>query len=173
MDGGFVFSSRIQLLARHPAVETAFEQWYLQEYFAFGRALGTRTPLSGIEKLSPASRTCVDVSTGEYETEVYWRPEYCPLDRPYSEFVREFADRFKRVVDDRTQEDAEYGVLMSGWIDSRIIPAALDSEATGYHMNEWENQEAEITRMVTEMAGHDFEFLLFSSIDLHSVYTGL
>lgn len=26
-------------------------------------------------------------------------------------------------------------------------------------MNEWENQEAEITRLVTEMAGHDFEFL--------------
>ena len=158
-DDAFVFSSHLQQLARHPDIETNFDQQYLHEYFSFERALGTRTPLSGVGKLPPASQTHIDLSTGEYETEVYWRPEYRPLDRPYSDFVREFADRFERAVSDRTQEDAEYGVLMSGGIDSRIISAALDPGATGYHMNEWENQEAEITREVTEMAGHDFEFL--------------
>lgn len=158
-DGAFVFSSRIQLLSRHPGVETGFDQRYLHEYFAFERALGTRTPLSGIEKLPPASRTTIDISTGESETDVYWRPEYRPLDRSYSYFVSEFADRFKRAVDDRTQEDAEYGVLLSGGIDSRLISATLDSSATGYHMNEWENQEAEISRQIAEIAGVDFEFL--------------
>ncbi|MEM4782015.1 MAG: asparagine synthase-related protein, partial [Halalkalicoccus sp.] len=157
-DDGFVFSSRIQSLARHPAVETEFDR-YLHEYFAFERVLGTRTPLSGIEKLPPASRTRIDVSTGESETTVYWRPEYRPLDRSYSYFVREFAELFEQAVADRTPEDAEYGVLMSGGIDSRLIAAALERSATGYHMNEWENREAEIAREISDLAGHEFEFL--------------
>ncbi|MCH7661612.1 MAG: asparagine synthase [Euryarchaeota archaeon] len=157
-DDGFVFSSRIQVLARHPDIKTGFDR-YLHEYFAFERVLGTRTPLSGIEKLLPASKTRVDVSTGKSETTVYWRPEYRPLDRSYSYFVREFADRFERAVADRTQEDAEYGVLVSGGIDSRLIAAALGSPVTGYHMNEWENREARIAREVADVAGHDFEFL--------------
>lgn len=158
-NGAFVFSSRLQLLPRHPGVETGFDRRYLHEYFAFERALGTRTPLSGVEKLPPASQTTIDTSTGESETDVYWRPKYRPLDRPYSYFVREFAERFERAVDDRTRVDTEYGVLLSGGIDARLILAALESSATGYHMNEWENQEAEIAREIANTAGHDFEFL--------------
>lgn len=157
-DDGLVFSSRIQSLARHPAIETEFDR-YLYEYFAFERVLGTRTPLSGIEKLPPASTTTIDISTGESVTSVYWRPKYRPLDRPYSYFVREFKDRFKKAVADRTREDTEYGVLMSGGIDSRLIAAALEPSATGYHMNEWENREAEIARRIASTAGHRFEFL--------------
>ncbi|ELY61120.1 asparagine synthase [Natronolimnohabitans innermongolicus JCM 12255] len=154
-----VFSTQLQTLPEYPSVKPSFEDRYLYEFFSFERAIGTRTPISNVEKLPPASITTVDIESGDYQTNVYWRPEYQPVDRPYSYFVQEFADIFKQAVIDRTQDDANYGVLLSGGIDSRIILAAMDSSVTGHHMNEWMNQEAELAKKISNKTGNEFDFL--------------
>lgn len=161
-DSGLVFSTDIQTLPQHPDVTPAFDLEYLAEYFTLQRSFGLKTPLEGIELLPPGSTTTVDVGTGAVETRRYWEPEYAPNNRPRSYFVDQLATIVKQVVEDRTQSDATYGLLLSGGSDSRLALAALtaaDRSVHAYHLNEWENREAKIARRVAETAGAEFTFL--------------
>ncbi|NKE37475.1 asparagine synthase [Natronococcus sp. JC468] len=157
-DGSIVFSTNIQLLPFHPNVDTAFHPAYLHEYLAFRCTFGVKTPLEGIEKLEPGTITSVALDDGSVHTEQYWRPRYRPRDESFAWFVEEFADRFQTVIDEWTHDGREYGVLLSGGRDSRLILAALEN-ATGFHMNDWMNREAHIAERVAHEAGAAFELL--------------
>jgi asparagine synthase (glutamine-hydrolysing) len=163
-DDTVVFSTAAQSLSRHPAVRPAFDQEYVTEYLACDfRTFGVRTPLEGTARFPPGAVTTIDTSSGSIEPESYWEPRYRPLDRPFSYFVEEFTDRFERTVTERIRPDREYGLLLSGGADSRLVLAAMDSATrerlTAYHMSGWLNREARIARAVAETAGVDFEWL--------------
>lgn len=153
-----VFSTNVQFLPFHPAVETAFDPGYLHEYLAFRRTFGVKTPLEGIETLRPGTTTTISLTDGERSQDSYWRPRYRPRDRPFDWFVDTFADRFQTVVDEWTRDDSEYGILLSGGSDSRLVLAALD-DATAFHMNDWMNREARVAERVALAAGAEFELL--------------
>ena len=157
-DGAIVFSTNIQLLPFHPAVDTAYNPAYLHEYLAFRCTFGVKTPLEGVEKLKPGTATSIAIDDGSIRTEQYWRPRYRPREESFEWFVQEFADRFQTVIDEWTQADKEYGVLLSGGRDSRLILAALD-DATAFHMNDWLNREARIALRIAFEAGAEFELL--------------
>ncbi|MDG5762057.1 asparagine synthase-related protein [Natronococcus sp. A-GB1] len=157
-DGTIVFSTNIQLLPFHPAVDTAYHPAYLHEYLAFRCTFGVKTPLESVEKLEPGTITSIAVDDGSIRTEQYWQPRYRPSNESFEWFVKEFADRFQTVIDEWTQPDKEYGVLLSGGRDSRLILAALD-DATAFHMNDWLNREARIALRVAFEAGAEFELL--------------
>ncbi|NUB93749.1 asparagine synthase [Haloterrigena sp. SYSU A121-1] len=152
------FSTNIQFLPYHPDVDTAFNPVYLHEYLAFRRTFGVTTPLEGVEKLQPGTITTMSLVDGATQSDQYWRPEYCPRDESFEWFVDEFVRRFRTVVDEWTRDDCEYGVLLSGGRDSRLVLAALE-DATAFHMNDWMNREARIAERVALEAGVDFEVL--------------
>ncbi len=156
---GLVFSTDIEAVAGHPAVETAFDLDYLHEYLVFRRTFGVKTPLAGIEELQPASVSTVDVNTGSVEVERYWQPRYRPRDVPFEQFVDEFVETFERVIDEWHRDDLRYGVLLSGGSDSRLNLAALDPGVTAFHMGDWMNREARTAEQVAIESDSEFVFL--------------
>lgn len=161
-DGGAVFSTDVQSLPRHPSVPRGFDVDALAEYFTLQRPFGLETPLEGIELLPPGSITTIDLGDGSLETSRYWEPRYEPEDRPRSYFVDRLATLVERVVEERSSPDATYGLLLSGGSDSRLALAALsaaDRTVRTYHLNEWENQEADVARRAAASVGADYTFL--------------
>ncbi|WP_266075712.1 asparagine synthase-related protein [Haladaptatus caseinilyticus] len=154
-----VCSTDIQAMPRYPGVETSYDLDYLAEYLTWKRSFGVTTPLDGVEKLPPASVTTLDLDTMTQRSRCYWRPEYTPVDKPFRYFVERFADIFRRIFDEWVCDDHEYGLLLSGGSDSRLILAAMDRPATCYHMNGWWNREAETAKRVAETADSEFVFL--------------
>jgi asparagine synthase (glutamine-hydrolysing) len=155
-DGDLVFSTNVQDVAVHPAIETGFDPGYLHEYLVFKRTLGVKTPFRGIEELHPGSITTVDLSTETLETDVYWRPRYRPEKRPFEDIVEEFTATFTQVIDEWTDDGGEYGVLLSGGSDSRLILGALGERAVGLHMTDWMNREARAAKRAADTVGARF-----------------
>ena len=157
---GVVFSTSIQSLPLHPGVETGFDERYLGEYFALQRPFGVRTPLSGVEKTQPGSVTTVRPSG--VEATRYWRPVYRPIDRSRGYFADRLADTLRSAVADRTSRTGEYGLLLSGGSDSRLVLAALaslDRRVRTFHLAEWRNREAKTAARVAESVDAPFTLL--------------
>ena len=158
-DGTFVFSTDVQEVPLHPAVETEFDPAYLHEYLAFKRPWGVKTPLVGIEELQPGAVTTVDLIDGSVNVERYWRPQYRPQDEPFEHFVEEFTTRFTRIVEEWVRDDLEYGVLLSGGSDSRLNLAALGPGVTAFHMADWMSREARIAEQAALTSDNEFVLL--------------
>jgi asparagine synthase (glutamine-hydrolysing) len=103
-DDTVVFSTNIQYLPFHPAVDTAYYPAYLHEYLAFRCTFGVRTPLEGIEKLEPGTITSIMLEERSIRTEQYWRPHYEPRAESFEWFVEEFAARFQKSTSPTTYE---------------------------------------------------------------------
>ena len=157
-DGSLVFASNAQALAHHPAVEATFDLDYLHEYLALRRVPGVKTPLKGVEELQPGAVTTVDLDDLSVEVDRYWRPTYQPVDRPFSEYLDEFTETVDRVLSEWTRDDLDYGLLLSGGGDSRLVQAALDQRVTTFHSASWMSREARTARRAAEV--HDDEFRL-------------
>jgi asparagine synthase (glutamine-hydrolysing) len=156
-----VFSSLVQSLPAHPAVETAFDVEMVGEYLAFGKVGGVKTPFEGIEELPPSSVTTVDLATGAIERERYWRPEYEPVDAPFSTFVDRFVDTLETVLAERLDPDTTYGLLLSGGSDSRAILGAApdDVEIRAYHAADWQSRESRTAERVALADDREFTLL--------------
>lgn len=158
-DETFVFSTDVQEVPLHPAVETEFDPAYLHEYLAFKRPWGVKTPLVGIEELQPGAVTTIDLVDGSVDVERYWRPQFRPRDEPFEDFVEAFATRFTRVLDEWARDDLEYGVLLSGGSDSRLNLAALGPGVTAFHMADWMSREARIAERAALASDNEFVLL--------------
>lgn len=158
-EGGITFASNVQSLVKHPTVQAQFDLEYLYEYLLMRRVYGVKTPLEDVEELPPASVTTVDLADMTVEQERYWRPTHDPVDRPFSAFVDEFSDLIETVITEWTQDDLDYGVLLSGGSDSRLVLGALDQDPTAFHIDDWMNREAETAREVADVSGTEFRFL--------------
>lgn len=154
-DEGLVFSTNVQSLPLHPAVETAFDVEYLAEYFSLQRSFGVKTPLEGVELLQPGSIATVSLDDRTVESDRYWYPSYDPVEKPREYFSRRLAEILERAVAERTDADTEYGLLLSGGSDSRLALAALngaDRDVRAYHLADWTNPEATVARRVAATA---------------------
>ena len=154
-----LFSSNAQALACHPAVEPAFDLGYLQEYLTLRRVLGVKTPLDGVEEFQPAAVTTVDLIDLSTTVERYWSPTHRPVDRPFTEYLTEFTETVDQVLSEWTREDLDYGLLLSGGGDSRLVQAALDQHVTTYHSASWMSREARTARRAAETRGDEFRLL--------------
>ena len=161
--GTFAFATGIQALANHGAVEPAFDAPNLLQYLRYRRVVGTGTPLDGVRTLPPASVTTVDPDGGTATTRRYWEPRFRPMDRPFEYFVDRFAETFQTVIGEWVDPDRDYGVMLSGGSDSRLLLAAMEAPSvTAYHVGGWRNREAEVAERVAREAGCEFQFLELS-----------
>lgn len=165
---GLVFTTSIQSLPLHPAVDTGFDEDLLAEYFALKRCFGITTPLRGVEIVHPAAAFELDLDDGTTTTARYWEPRYDPVDADAGELSRRLAATMRTVVADRTAahrsaaDPTEIGLLLSGGSDSRLVLAAfdaIDQPVRAYHLNEWRNREARIAERAAAAVGADFTLL--------------
>ena len=160
-DGTPVFSTHIQSLATAPGVETSFDSAALGEYLSVGRISGIRTAFTDVEEIHPGTVMTVDIDAGETTTDRYWTPRYRPIDRPFSYFVDQFTETIQTVISERVADDDNYGVLLSGGSDSRLLLAAIppDVDVSTYHMSDWMSPEATTAEKVAATAERPFEWL--------------
>jgi len=163
-DGPLVFSTAIQSLSRHPAVTPRFDDRLVAAYLGCDfRTFGCTTPLEGTFLFPPGSITSVDLPSGSMTARQYWTPTYRPRERSFSSFLDEFAELFETVIAERLQPGREYGLLLSGGADSRLVLAAADRQAranlTAYHCTGWMNREARAAEQAALTAGVDFEWI--------------
>ncbi len=154
-DGAVVFSTAIQSLALDDHVDPEFETEYLVEFLTYERAFGTKTPLAGVEKVPPGSVLTVDTADGAITSERYWYPHYEPENASREYFVRELARRFRAAIADRMSDGVDYGSLLSGGIDSRLV-VGVGSPGVAYHLSGWESEETKTAREVARTAGWTF-----------------
>ncbi|SEO29270.1 asparagine synthase (glutamine-hydrolysing) [Halogranum amylolyticum] len=158
-DDTFVFSSASQTLTTYPGVDATFDLPYLYEYLQLRRVFGVKTPLAGIEELPPASVVTVDLEDLSTETWTYWTPSYEPVDKPFSAYLDEFVDTVTEVLEEWTDDDLDYGLLLSGGSDSRLIQAAMDQPMTTFHNADFMSREARVARRAATVSGDEFRLL--------------
>ena len=158
-DGSFIFSTSIQAIANNPLIEAEFDMNGLADFFKSGRVYGLRTVLKGVKQLHPGSYLTFDMNSNKHRINIYWQPRYRPKNRTSSDLVDEFTKIFKEVIFEQTKEDLDYGLMLSGGSDSRLIASMLEDGKTCFHMNESMNLEAQTARRVAHELGHDFRFL--------------
>ncbi|WP_121820800.1 asparagine synthase-related protein [Halostella salina] len=158
-DDGLAVSTSVQTVPDLPGFDPAFDERYLAEYLRCRRTFGTKTPVEGVEQLGPATVLTYDIGGGGVDRHRYWEPRYRPKDRSFSYFVRELADRFERAVADRTGDDRDHGLLLSGGSDSRAVLAAADEPPASFHLGDGWNREARVAKRAADAAGSRFELL--------------
>lgn len=158
-DDGIAFSTNVQTVPDLPGVDLRFDESFLAEYLYCRRTLGTETPIEGIQQLPPATVATVDLDDWSIEQRRYWEPRFRPKDEPISYFVDELAERFERAVRDRTSDDRDCGLLLSGGSDSRAVLAAADGPIQTLHLGDGWNREATIAKRVADAADAPFELL--------------
>jgi asparagine synthase (glutamine-hydrolysing) len=161
-DTALLFSSRIQSIGLHPDFSPSFDRGYLTEFFSVQKAFGTATPLVDVQKMSPASVLSVGLDGSGVNHRTYWRPRYRPRDRSPAKLAEVIADTFFEVFEERIRDDLEYGVLLSGGSDSRLILGILGElgrSPTAFHMANWKSREARTAAQVAQTAGVDFRLL--------------
>jgi len=163
-DGNLVFSTQIQSLPYYPSVETSFHLKYLSQFLIFERVLGCKTPLKEVYQIHPGSILIYETSSCKPQTKIYWGPHYERKKRNFSETVDEYIEILTRIIEDRFNNDLSYGFYLSGGNDSRLLLSIIkkvypDINLICYHMNEWMNKEAKISKQVANELGFEFRFL--------------
>lgn len=174
-EDALLFSSRIQSIGLHPDVTPDFDRRYLAEFFSVQKAFGTATPLVDVRKVPPASILVADSGGSVRDRRTYWRPEYRPVDRSPATVATEIVDILKTVLEERLRNDLEYGVLLSGGSDSRLILGAmieLGYDPTAFHMTNWMSREARTAERVAITAGVEFR-ILRRDPDYHAQLLGM
>lgn len=161
-DNALLFSSRIQAIGLHPDVTPAFDRNYLAEFFGVQKTFGTATPLDGVRKVRPASILGIDHGGSLVDEQPYWQPTYRPMDRSAAAIAERIVETLKEVLTDRLRPDLEYGVLLSGGSDSRLILGAMTElgwNPTAFHMSNWASREARTAERVARTVGAEFRTL--------------
>ena len=157
-----VFSSRIQSIGLHPDRTPSFDPRFLTEFFSVQKVFGTATPLVGVRKMPPASILSGGPDGSEVTHRTYWRPQYRPRDRSPASLAEEVAKTFFEVCKERVRDDLDYGVLLSGGSDSRLILGVLRElgrSPTAFHMTNWRSRETRTTEQVAQAADVDLRVL--------------
>ncbi|MFP4634094.1 MAG: asparagine synthase-related protein, partial [Candidatus Aenigmatarchaeota archaeon] len=160
IDNSLIFSTQTQAILNYPETNSAIDVEMLAEFLSatYG-SLGTRTIFRNIKELHPASKLKYKIKEGDSNNKIYWIPKYKPKNKPFSYFTKKFKEAIKKAVAERTAEnDTNYGLLISGGSDSRLLVSLLE-EVTCYHMNEHMNEEAKISQRVSKESGNEFVFL--------------
>lgn len=160
--GAVLFSSRLQSIGLYPSVTPTFDQEYLAEFFGVQKAFGTATVLSDVRNVAPASILPVDTDGTVRERRTYWRPEYRPVDRSPDELAAAVGNTFSRVFADRLRNDLEYGVMLSGGCDSRLVLGCVREfgvSPQAFHLTNWPSRETRTAERVARTADVDLRLL--------------
>ncbi len=153
-----VFSTSLQAVVRHSDCDKEFHKDFLCQYLTFYKVIGIYTPFKDVKKVPPGSILTFDHKTGEIKQRVYWKPLYRPKNNKFKNFVDWFIKIFDDVMQDRLDIKLNYGLLLSGGSDSRLIANYIKGKK-GFHMNDATNREARLAKKIAKSTGNDFIFL--------------
>src|SRR2546422_4792393 len=168
-DHTLLFASEPKVLLAHPAVQPNLNLNALRQYLSFDYVPAPLSIYEGINKL-PAAHT-LTLEEGEIKVERYWRLSYQTTEPVPT--ISEAAERLRELLADsvrmRLVSDVPLGVLLSGGIDSSVVPALAVRAATetvktfSISFAEASFDESQYARAVAKFLGTDHHEERFSA----------
>jgi len=121
-----LFGPELKAILEDKEVKKEINDDAVAEFFTFGQLLGNKTFFKGIEVLPPAS--ILKWNNRSMSVEQYWDFRF---EEGYSnnrDWVNELTKLFKQAVERRMKGKHNFGVLLSGGLDSRAVVAAIDKK---------------------------------------------
>jgi len=121
---GWSFATELAAFASGPLTELTLDQGALQSYLQFGIFPSPKAPFSQINKIAPGETLQID-RTGARRTR-YWRWTIvsAPKQRPS---LDDLDRKFREAVRRQTDVDVDFGVFLSGGLDSSLVSAVARS----------------------------------------------
>ncbi len=127
-EAGFVFSSEIDPLARHPWTDRRLDHRALDYYLHLQTVPAPHTIYTGIRKLPPAHYGIVE--SGRLTIERYWEPDYRDkLSISDDDALDAFEEKLTESVRLRMVADVPVGALLSGGVDSSLVVSIMAKQA--------------------------------------------
>jgi asparagine synthase (glutamine-hydrolysing) len=119
-----IFATEIAALVAHGGLEVTLDQEALRKYLQFGVFLSPDTPFGEIRKVAPGESIQFDV--GGVRPKSYWRWQITETTKqPPS--LDTFDETFRNAIGRQTDVDVDFGVFLSGGIDSSLVSAVVRS----------------------------------------------
>jgi asparagine synthase (glutamine-hydrolysing) len=119
-----IFATEIAALVAHGGLPVTLDQDALRKYLQFGVFLSPDTPFGEIRKVAPGESIQFDVRGVRPKS--YWRWQITETTKqPPS--LDTFDETFRTAVARQTDVDVDFGVFLSGGIDSSLVSAVVRS----------------------------------------------
>ncbi len=119
-----IFATEIAALVTHDRLPVNLDQEAMRKYLQFGIFLSPETPFCEIRKVAPGE--LIQFEMGSVRRKSYWRwqiTETCKR----SQSLDAFDQTFRIAVHRQTDVDVDFGVFLSGGIDSSLVSAVARS----------------------------------------------
>lgn len=141
---GLVFGSELKALRAHPDFEGALDRAALALYMRFGYMCAPHSILKNVWQLLPGGRLSLDLAHLNAGEDLARRMEsYWPLSTVVADarahpvlddeqaIIREFEAKLSKAVRQRMIADVPLGAFLSGGIDSSLVTALMQQNASG------------------------------------------
>ena len=155
-----IFSTEVKAIIQCDQVPKILDRRSVLEFFTFRRILGTKTYYQNIQAMPPATILCFQGH--KWTLNRYWKINFQEGRRkPQKYYVDILVDTLIQAVKRRTRDNYQYGIFLSGGLDSRTVLAAVPSDRsiTAFTMGDWENRELNIARAIAAAKGIEHYFL--------------
>ena len=119
-----IFATEIAALVGHGRLRVTLDQEALRKYLQFGILPAPDTPFAEIRKVAPGEVIQFDV--GGMRREPYWRWQITETVKQMSS-LDAFDQTFRTAVARQTDVEVDFGVFLSGGIDSSLVSAVVRS----------------------------------------------
>jgi asparagine synthase (glutamine-hydrolysing) len=128
----FVFGPSVDAVLRKAGSEVKLEPRAVADYLTFGFLLGDKTLDAQVRLLPPASVLTYHWDTESRELQRYWSASslFQPGQLDHSSYLTAVRDSFNESVQRSLEGDRQFGVALSGGLDSRAIMSAIDCKQT-------------------------------------------
>ncbi|HTY88981.1 MAG TPA: asparagine synthase (glutamine-hydrolyzing) [Candidatus Acidoferrum sp.] len=122
--GGVIFATEIAALAAHNRLPVSLDQRALRKYLQFGIFPSPDTPFGEIRKVGPGE--LIQFDTGGVHRKSYWRWQIMETAKQPAS-LEAFDQTFRAAVTRQSDVDVDFGVFLSGGIDSSLVSAVTRS----------------------------------------------
>jgi asparagine synthase (glutamine-hydrolysing) len=129
------------------------------EFLYFRRLFGTKTYESSTHLLDAATILSFEMSRSEPVLRKYWQPDFSKTRQTPRAFARTLADGMEDALSLYTSDCPNWGLLLSGGLDSRAVLAAARHKPVCFtSCPEW-NNEAAVAEEVANAVGAEYIFI--------------
>jgi len=156
------FAPEAKAILEVKIMKKEIENKAIADLFAFGELIGNKTFFKNIQTLPPAS--ILKYENDRFSIKQYWDFNYNPdYSKPENEIVDELVNTFKKAVKIRIQDNYNYGILLSGGLDSRSVATAMAKEKkdkiTAITFGPADCSEVKIAKQVVQKIGVQLKHL--------------
>jgi asparagine synthase (glutamine-hydrolysing) len=123
-DDTIVFATEIASIVSEGKLPVNFDHAALQRYLQFGHFVSPSSPFANVEKISPGGIVQIDARGVRRSTYWRWKNVETPKQKPS---LDAFDNIFRESVRRQSDVDVDFGLFLSGGVDSSLVSAVTRS----------------------------------------------